>query len=158
MGNAGGGSVASRHGTVNLPARRPDRPTDGRGSDRNPGGGGRLGMDEYRWRKRPIKWATEFCDLDTGRLIEVIGAVLVLRPGGSWVHNPPKTGGESKPQPSIRGGGYCGSCGTNSPTRLRCHMANSQNKTNTRPQTPLSRVEPPILLSSGLPDSQIFRI
>ena len=32
----------------------------------------RLGMDEHRWRKRPGRWATGFCDLDTGRLVEVV--------------------------------------------------------------------------------------
>ena len=31
-----------------------------------------LGMDEHRWRSRPDKWATGFCDLETGRLIEVV--------------------------------------------------------------------------------------
>lgn len=29
-------------------------------------------MDEHRWRKRPDKWATGFCDLDAGRLVEVV--------------------------------------------------------------------------------------
>ena len=31
-----------------------------------------LGMDEHRWRSRPDKWATGFCDLESGRLIEVV--------------------------------------------------------------------------------------
>lgn len=35
-------------------------------------------------------------------------AVLALRPGASWVHNPPKTKLPSKPQRWIRGGGICG--------------------------------------------------
>jgi transposase len=31
-----------------------------------------LGMDEHRWRHRPHGWAVGFCDLDTGRLIDII--------------------------------------------------------------------------------------
>ena len=31
-----------------------------------------LGMDEHRWRSRPDRWATGFCDLETGRLLEVV--------------------------------------------------------------------------------------
>ena len=31
-----------------------------------------LGMDEHRWRSRPDRWATEFCDLESGRLPEVV--------------------------------------------------------------------------------------
>lgn len=31
-----------------------------------------LGMDEHRWRHRPQGWAVGFCDLDTGRLIDII--------------------------------------------------------------------------------------
>ncbi|MFQ5524456.1 MAG: ISL3 family transposase, partial [Acidimicrobiia bacterium] len=31
-----------------------------------------LGMDEHRWRHRPRGWAIGFCDLDTGRLIDII--------------------------------------------------------------------------------------
>lgn len=31
-----------------------------------------LGMDEHRWTHRPEGWAIGFCDLDTGRLIDVI--------------------------------------------------------------------------------------
>ena len=31
-----------------------------------------LGMDEHRWRSRPHRWATGFCDLETGRLLEVV--------------------------------------------------------------------------------------
>lgn len=31
-----------------------------------------LGMDEHRWRHRPKGWAIGFCDLDTGRLIDII--------------------------------------------------------------------------------------
>jgi transposase len=31
-----------------------------------------LGMDEHRWRHHPRGWAIGFCDLDTGRLIDVI--------------------------------------------------------------------------------------
>jgi transposase len=31
-----------------------------------------LGMDEHRWRHRPQGWATGFCDLETGRLLEVV--------------------------------------------------------------------------------------
>lgn len=31
-----------------------------------------LGMDEHRWRHRPEGWAMALCDLDTGRLIDVI--------------------------------------------------------------------------------------
>ena len=38
-----------------------------------------VGMDEHRWRSRPDGWATGFCDLETGQLLEVV-------PGhsGSW--------------------------------------------------------------------------
>lgn len=31
-----------------------------------------LGMDEHRWRHRPRGWAIAFCDLDSGRLIDII--------------------------------------------------------------------------------------
>ena len=31
-----------------------------------------VGMDEHRWRSRPDRWATGFCDLETGRLLEVV--------------------------------------------------------------------------------------
>jgi transposase len=31
-----------------------------------------LGMDEHRWRHRPRGWAIGFCDLDTGRLVDII--------------------------------------------------------------------------------------
>jgi transposase len=31
-----------------------------------------LGMDEHRWRHHPRGWAIGFCDLDTGRLIDII--------------------------------------------------------------------------------------
>ena len=31
-----------------------------------------LGMDEHRWRSRPDRWATGFCDLESGRLLEVV--------------------------------------------------------------------------------------
>ena len=31
-----------------------------------------LGMDEHRWRSRPDRWAMGFCDLETGRLLEVV--------------------------------------------------------------------------------------
>jgi transposase len=31
-----------------------------------------LGIDEHRWRHHPQGWAIGFCDLDTGRLIDII--------------------------------------------------------------------------------------
>lgn len=31
-----------------------------------------MGMDEHRWRHRPQGWAIGFCDLDTGRLVDII--------------------------------------------------------------------------------------
>ena len=31
-----------------------------------------LGMDEHRWRSRPDRWATGFCDRETGRMLEVV--------------------------------------------------------------------------------------
>ena len=31
-----------------------------------------LGMDEHRWRSRPDRWATGFCDLETGQFLEVV--------------------------------------------------------------------------------------
>ena len=32
----------------------------------------RWGRGEHRWRSRPGGWATGFCDLETGRLLEVV--------------------------------------------------------------------------------------
>ena len=35
-------------------------------------GCGRWGRGEHRWRSRPGGWATGFCDLESGRLLEVV--------------------------------------------------------------------------------------